>query len=44
MRLRAAAKEQGSAYLTWNDIQACIDQVNQDVHEEHERKRQTLIV
>uniref|UniRef100_A0A3Q2CCY8 IQ motif containing GTPase activating protein 1 n=1 Tax=Cyprinodon variegatus TaxID=28743 RepID=A0A3Q2CCY8_CYPVA len=34
---RAAAKEQGSAYLTWNDIQACIDQVNQDVHEEHER-------
>uniref|UniRef100_A0A665WR51 IQ motif containing GTPase activating protein 1 n=1 Tax=Echeneis naucrates TaxID=173247 RepID=A0A665WR51_ECHNA len=37
MRLKAAAREQGSDYLTWNDIQACIDQVNQAVREEHER-------
>lgn len=38
MRLKAAAKEEGSKYLTWNDIQACIDQVNLAVQEEHERK------
>uniref|UniRef100_A0A668ARX0 IQ motif containing GTPase activating protein 1 n=1 Tax=Myripristis murdjan TaxID=586833 RepID=A0A668ARX0_9TELE len=37
MRLKAAAREQGSDYLTWNDIQACIDQVNLTVQEEHER-------
>uniref|UniRef100_A0A3B3WN78 IQ motif containing GTPase activating protein 1 n=1 Tax=Poecilia mexicana TaxID=48701 RepID=A0A3B3WN78_9TELE len=36
MRLKAAAKEEGSKYLTWNDIQACIDQVNLAVQEEHE--------
>lgn len=42
MRLKAAAREAGCDYLTWNDIQACIDQVNLAVHEEHERKRQTL--
>lgn len=40
MRLKAAAREAGCDYLTWNDIQACIDQVNLAVHEEHERKRQ----
>lgn len=39
MRLKAAAREEGSDYLTWNDIQACIDQVNLAVQEEHERKR-----
>uniref|UniRef100_A0A668ADD5 IQ motif containing GTPase activating protein 1 n=1 Tax=Myripristis murdjan TaxID=586833 RepID=A0A668ADD5_9TELE len=33
-----SAREQGSDYLTWNDIQACIDQVNLTVQEEHERK------
>lgn len=38
MRLKAAAAEQGCDYLTWNDIQACIDQVNLAVQEEHERK------
>lgn len=38
LRLRAAAREQGCDYLTWNDIQACIDQVNMTVQEEHERK------
>uniref|UniRef100_A0A671W8D4 IQ motif containing GTPase activating protein 1 n=1 Tax=Sparus aurata TaxID=8175 RepID=A0A671W8D4_SPAAU len=37
MRLKAAAREEGSDYLTWNDIQACIDQVNLTVQEEHER-------
>lgn len=38
MRQKAAAAEQGCDYLTWNDIQACIDQVNLAVQEEHERK------
>jgi len=42
MRLKAAAREEGSDYLTWNDIQACIDQVNLTVHEEHERMRHSL--
>uniref|UniRef100_W5KJW7 IQ motif containing GTPase activating protein 1 n=1 Tax=Astyanax mexicanus TaxID=7994 RepID=W5KJW7_ASTMX len=37
MHLKAAAREEGSAYLTWNDIQACVDQVNGAVQEEHER-------
>ncbi|KAK0155489.1 Ras GTPase-activating-like protein IQGAP1 [Merluccius polli] len=37
MRLRVAAAEGGIDYLTWNDIQACIDQVNLAVQEEHER-------
>uniref|UniRef100_A0A3Q3ASE7 IQ motif containing GTPase activating protein 1 n=2 Tax=Kryptolebias marmoratus TaxID=37003 RepID=A0A3Q3ASE7_KRYMA len=37
MRLKAAAREEGNDFLTWNDIQACIDQVNLAVQEEHER-------
>ncbi|KAM9766181.1 ras GTPase-activating-like protein IQGAP1 isoform 2-T2 [Menidia menidia] len=37
MRLKAAAREAGSDFLTWNDIQASVDQVNLAVHEEHER-------
>ncbi|KAB5525981.1 hypothetical protein PHYPO_G00146450 [Pangasianodon hypophthalmus] len=37
MRLKAAAREEGSEYLTWNDIQACVDQVNSTIQEEHER-------
>ncbi|XP_020497068.1 ras GTPase-activating-like protein IQGAP1 isoform X3 [Labrus bergylta] len=37
MRLKAAAREQGCDFLTWNDIQACIDGVNLSVQEEHER-------
>ncbi|XP_033478040.2 ras GTPase-activating-like protein IQGAP1 [Epinephelus lanceolatus] len=37
MRLKAAAREEGCDFLTWNDIQACIDQVNLTVQEEHER-------
>lgn len=38
MRLKAAAREEGCDFLTWNDIQACIDQVNLAVHEEHARE------
>ncbi|XP_061831055.1 ras GTPase-activating-like protein IQGAP1 [Nerophis lumbriciformis] len=37
IRLKAAAREDGCDYLTWNDIQACVDQVNMTVQEEHER-------
>uniref|UniRef100_A0A674EQ92 IQ motif containing GTPase activating protein 1 n=1 Tax=Salmo trutta TaxID=8032 RepID=A0A674EQ92_SALTR len=33
----AVAREEGSDYLTWNDIQACVDQVNLTIQEEHER-------
>lgn len=36
MRLNAAAREEGGDYLTWNDIQACVDQVNSTIQEEHE--------
>lgn len=28
----------GQEFLTWNDVQKCIDTVNVQVHEEHERK------
>uniref|UniRef100_A0A8V5GTD2 Uncharacterized protein n=1 Tax=Melopsittacus undulatus TaxID=13146 RepID=A0A8V5GTD2_MELUD len=28
---------QGNEFITWNDIQSCIDRVNIVVHEEHER-------
>lgn len=38
MRLKAAAREEGCDFLTWNDIQACVDQVNFTVQEEHERE------
>lgn len=41
MRLKAAGRDEGCDYLTWNDIQACIDQVNLAVQEEHERTRPT---
>ncbi|XP_071001704.1 ras GTPase-activating-like protein IQGAP1, partial [Oncorhynchus clarkii lewisi] len=37
MRLKAVAREESSDYLTWNDIQACVDQVNLTIQEEHER-------
>uniref|UniRef100_A0AAQ5XTH9 IQ motif containing GTPase activating protein 1 n=1 Tax=Amphiprion ocellaris TaxID=80972 RepID=A0AAQ5XTH9_AMPOC len=42
MRLKAAAREEGCDYLTWNDIQACVDQVNLTVQEEHERTAVSL--
>lgn len=43
IRLKTAAREEGCDNLTWNDIQACIDQVNLSVQEEHERKSHTQI-
>lgn len=36
MRLKVAGREEGNDFLTWNDIQACVDQVNNAVHEEHQ--------
>uniref|UniRef100_A0A674MXH6 IQ motif containing GTPase activating protein 1 n=1 Tax=Takifugu rubripes TaxID=31033 RepID=A0A674MXH6_TAKRU len=42
-RLAERSREQGCDYLTWNDIQACVDQVNFTVQEEHERKTQNHI-
>uniref|UniRef100_A0AAY5EVB9 IQ motif containing GTPase activating protein 1 n=1 Tax=Electrophorus electricus TaxID=8005 RepID=A0AAY5EVB9_ELEEL len=44
MRLKAVAREEGSEYLTWNDIQACVDQVNSTVQEEHESESAQLPV
>uniref|UniRef100_A0AAR2JAQ0 IQ motif containing GTPase activating protein 2 n=1 Tax=Pygocentrus nattereri TaxID=42514 RepID=A0AAR2JAQ0_PYGNA len=35
--LRAESLAQGQEFLTWNDVQKCIDTVNFQVHEEHER-------
>ncbi|MBN3301610.1 IQGA1 protein, partial [Amia calva] len=35
--LKAEAAAQGQEFLTWNDIQKCIDAINTQVHEEHER-------
>uniref|UniRef100_UPI003AB0F5C1 ras GTPase-activating-like protein IQGAP2 isoform X3 n=1 Tax=Centroberyx gerrardi TaxID=166262 RepID=UPI003AB0F5C1 len=37
IKLRAEALTQGQEFLTWNDVQKCIDTVNVQVHEEHER-------
>uniref|UniRef100_A0AAR2JA45 IQ motif containing GTPase activating protein 2 n=1 Tax=Pygocentrus nattereri TaxID=42514 RepID=A0AAR2JA45_PYGNA len=34
---RAESLAQGQEFLTWNDVQKCIDTVNFQVHEEHER-------
>lgn len=35
---RAETLSKGQEFLTWNDLQKCIDRVNIQVHEEHERK------
>lgn len=35
---RAETLAKGQEFLTWNDVQKCIDTVNIQVHEEHERK------
>ena len=40
--MRAEALAQGQDFLTWNDVQKCVDAVNQQVHEEHERKEPRL--
>ncbi|NXE85259.1 IQGA1 protein, partial [Cochlearius cochlearius] len=37
MKLKAQARAEGNEFITWNDIQSCIDRVNIVVHEEHER-------
>uniref|UniRef100_A0A673NPK7 Ras GTPase-activating-like protein IQGAP1 n=1 Tax=Sinocyclocheilus rhinocerous TaxID=307959 RepID=A0A673NPK7_9TELE len=36
IRLRAESLAQGQEFITWNDVQKCIDIVNVQVHEEHE--------
>jgi len=35
---RAECLAKGQEFLTWNDVQKCIDTVNIQVHEEHERE------
>nr|XP_014341937.1 PREDICTED: ras GTPase-activating-like protein IQGAP2 [Latimeria chalumnae] len=35
--IKSEAAAQNQEYLSWNDIQNCIDMVNAQVHEEHER-------
>ncbi|CAM4628057.1 ras GTPase-activating-like protein IQGAP1 isoform X1 [Caretta caretta] len=37
MKLKAQAHTEGNEFITWNDIQSCVDRVNIVVHEEHER-------
>lgn len=36
LRLKARARDEGAEFVTWNDIQSCVDSVNTAVHEEHE--------
>lgn len=38
MKLKAQAHAENNEFITWNDIQACVDQVNLVVQEEHERE------
>ncbi|XP_027753001.1 ras GTPase-activating-like protein IQGAP1 [Empidonax traillii] len=37
MKLKAQRNAKGNEFVTWNDIQSCVDHVNKVVHEEHER-------
>ncbi|XP_074772825.1 ras GTPase-activating-like protein IQGAP1 isoform X2 [Athene noctua] len=37
MKLKAQTRAEGNQFITWNDIQSCVDHVNIVVHEEHER-------
>uniref|UniRef100_A0A4W6GBL9 IQ motif containing GTPase activating protein 2 n=1 Tax=Lates calcarifer TaxID=8187 RepID=A0A4W6GBL9_LATCA len=37
IKQRAETLTKGQEFLTWNDVQKCIDTVNIQVHEEHER-------
>ncbi|NWT25347.1 IQGA1 protein, partial [Cardinalis cardinalis] len=37
MKLKAERSAEGNEFITWNDIQSCVDHVNKVVHEEHER-------
>lgn len=36
---RGDTQAKGQEFLTWNDVQKCIDTVNVQVQEEHERKK-----
>lgn len=38
VKLRAESLAQGQEFLTWNDVQRCIDTVNFQVNEENESK------
>ncbi|NXP31934.1 IQGA1 protein, partial [Leiothrix lutea] len=37
VKLKAERNAEGNEFITWNDIQSCIDHVNKVVSEEHER-------
>ncbi|XP_043932308.1 ras GTPase-activating-like protein IQGAP1 [Protopterus annectens] len=37
LKLKAQSRAEGNEFLSWNDIQAVVDNVNTTVHEEHER-------
>ncbi|XP_066491182.1 ras GTPase-activating-like protein IQGAP1 [Tiliqua scincoides] len=37
LKLKARVQDEGAEFVTWNDIQSCVDSVNTAVHEEHER-------
>ncbi|KAM4748418.1 ras GTPase-activating-like protein IQGAP1 [Rhinophrynus dorsalis] len=37
LKLKQQAREEGNEFITWNDIQACVNTVNTMVQEEHER-------
>uniref|UniRef100_A0A8U7P912 IQ motif containing GTPase activating protein 1 n=1 Tax=Corvus moneduloides TaxID=1196302 RepID=A0A8U7P912_CORMO len=37
VKLKAQTSAEGNEFITWNDIQSCVDHVNKVVHEEHER-------
>ncbi|MEE6503311.1 hypothetical protein FKM82_004796 [Ascaphus truei] len=38
IKLKHQAREEGNEFITWNDIQGCVNHVNTVVHEEHESK------
>ncbi|XP_053573714.1 ras GTPase-activating-like protein IQGAP1 [Bombina bombina] len=37
IKLKHKAREEGNEFITWNDIQGCVNEVNTTVHEEHAR-------
>ncbi|NWH62008.1 IQGA1 protein, partial [Geococcyx californianus] len=37
LKLKAQTHAEGNEFITWNDIQSCVDRVNVVVREEHER-------
>ncbi|XP_066184177.1 ras GTPase-activating-like protein IQGAP1 isoform X1 [Sylvia atricapilla] len=37
VKLKAERNAEGNEFITWNDIQSCVDHVNKVVREEHER-------